>query len=316
MKTIEDILSVNGKQDNKHKKNANSDKKIPFSLLDDIDEGITSEKIEELIDDGYNIYRYFTQITLHGICNNFSNDRFGYYKNINLNKNGSLGIKWNAIDINKKKRIGQILKYFNFGYCRDSKGDTYTMSKRVDDGNYMTILNEFKNIINRVNKDIFFGNMYIQKINLYGHVNIYFTIYLNGILEKNINEFIEQILNLNIDEINKIIKIKEDEKLKSSIEFDNKMKEEREKRIEKEKEDNLIFENTILKDYKIIDFKDISVNSIFYYKKRDMYGNLFLEGYIKKNNYSKAIKEGEKGTRLFHQYKRVIYSKNNDFKAI
>jgi hypothetical protein len=88
-----------------------SDKKIPTEVLEEIEnKGVSLERLNELAND-VPIYLYKTQITLHGNWDELSGSgRTGGYKNLIRNDNGSLGIKYSAIDYPKFERLAIGLK--------------------------------------------------------------------------------------------------------------------------------------------------------------------------------------------------------------
>lgn len=87
------------------KKINQSSKRISDEVLDRIkNDGVTIEQIEQL---GVPIYRYKTQITLHGV---FDTDKIdGYaatgYKSMIVNKNLTLGVRYVAVDAAKKRTL-------------------------------------------------------------------------------------------------------------------------------------------------------------------------------------------------------------------
>ena len=145
-------------------------------------DGLTSEYIESF---PYPVYKYFTQITLHGIfpANDLDRITVGGYQNVIVNKNGPIGIKYNAIDYEKKKRIGKYLKPYGFSYYRDSSGDEYSkafIEKRDALADY-----------NRI--DV--SNYYATKTVMYNPFTgrFYVRIYLKAIFEREVWSFIKAI---------------------------------------------------------------------------------------------------------------------------
>lgn len=82
-----------------------SAKKVPTLIIDSIEGGkITSQQIKELAQT-LPIFVYKTCLTIHGNFPEIERQRIGYYKNIIQNNNGSLEIRYNAIDYNLKNEI-------------------------------------------------------------------------------------------------------------------------------------------------------------------------------------------------------------------
>ena len=99
------------------KKINRSTAKVDKSVLDAIEGGITSEVLNELT---VPIFKYKTQITIHGEFDDLSNNYIGGYKMVFQNQNKSIGVKWNAIDFDKKHLIYSVMKHIGFGVNQSS----------------------------------------------------------------------------------------------------------------------------------------------------------------------------------------------------
>lgn len=201
---IEELFSREYLCDKKHKLNT-SPKSIPTSILNEIErDGLTLERIEELTKKGFNIYKYSTQITLHGVCDELEKDgRLGGYKCLTINKNKSIGIKWIAVDMKKKIRIVQMLKECGWD-CEDNSTSYHPMRiKRVKDASEaMTVANEWKADIERIDHSLFYGtsSIYLAR-SVWGGVYVVCNLYVNGIKENNVDKLIEQASGLTIAEL-------------------------------------------------------------------------------------------------------------------
>lgn len=126
---IEELYSEESKRyDTRKVLNRAGHAKIDPSFFDMLSkEGLTSEYLESF---PYPVYRYMTQITLHGVFKptDINLLMVGGYQNVIVNQNKTIGIKYNAIDYEKKKRIGRYLKPYGYEYFRDSSGDDYSKS--------------------------------------------------------------------------------------------------------------------------------------------------------------------------------------------
>ena len=111
--TTERLFDKSYNYDKKHKINT-TDKKLPESVIKTINAGVTIEQIDLLLSKGYDVYKYATQITIHGKCDKLTNDTVGYYKCLTLNKNKSVGVKWIAVDASKKEKICSALSLFGW----------------------------------------------------------------------------------------------------------------------------------------------------------------------------------------------------------
>ena len=76
--------------------------------LAEIEQGVTIERLEAL---NVPVYQYSTQITIHGIFKDIPDDlRVCGYKSVILNGNGSLGVRYVAIDGAKKKTLERVAR--------------------------------------------------------------------------------------------------------------------------------------------------------------------------------------------------------------
>lgn len=165
-------------------------------------EGVTSENLAEL---KVPVFMYNTQITIHGIFNGLNNNGvIGVYKYLILNKNKSLGVKYNAIDYEKKKRIYSILHKLvpNSSVKHSSTEFYFFIQKRVFDITEarkiaLELIEQKKNI----DTNLFYGAMYV---NIYSYMGAYYVVsdlVIRAILEKNILPLISQFTGLNENEI-------------------------------------------------------------------------------------------------------------------
>lgn len=227
MKKIETILSKHGNIDKKNKVNR-SKKIISKSIIDTIEKGISIEQLDELSKE-VKIFKYQTQITIHGTFPELSSGYVGGYKSLILNKNKSLGIKWNAIDSKKRKRIAEDLQYVGFYFKNTSTETTYSISKLIDENNFTEVLAEMKKIANKINLDLIFGGINLYAVSAWGQKRLILELNINGIYEKNIEKFIEPFKKE--IEINRNLKNIEHEKIKKKYEqeeIDSKIKQQSE----------------------------------------------------------------------------------------
>lgn len=86
-----------------------SEKKIPAVVVEEIErEGVTLERLESL---GLPIYKYSTQITIHGVFPGLKGSgRVAGYKNLIVNQNQTLGVRYNGVDALKKEAIAQAVR--------------------------------------------------------------------------------------------------------------------------------------------------------------------------------------------------------------
>lgn len=165
-------------------------------------EGATIEILEAL---NVPVFKYNTQITIHGLFPELFNNRIGGYKNLFQNKNKSIGVKYNAVDYNKKIKIYKILEYFGFSYTRKSDSFYTNLMIKTTRENYKTDAQTLKDKYSNINKSLFYGNTYINLWNYWGQLYLSYTLNINAIYEKNINAFLESFLNMPYSEIEEYI---------------------------------------------------------------------------------------------------------------
>lgn len=108
------------------KKINRSTKSIDSNFVDNIELGlITSLDLKE-VGKTFPIFIYKTCITVHGTFPNIARKYIGGYKNIHQNANGSLEIKYNAIDYNQKKTLAELLP--SWGWNRNSYIDNFILT--------------------------------------------------------------------------------------------------------------------------------------------------------------------------------------------
>ena len=206
-KDIVTILENQGQIDKKHKLNTCPNQIIKDEILNELeDKGATLERLDEL-NKKIDIFRYRGQITIHGIFSELLNNRIGSYKNIFQNKNKSIGVKWDAIDHEKKCFIYSQLEYFGFFTIHNSKDFAAVKSYRCfDKDEYNKRLSELKVIEQRINKSLFFGYCGIYTYKDWGAVYLQLVVSINAIYQKNVNELLSQIAGVPFEQIEQQIK--------------------------------------------------------------------------------------------------------------
>ena len=251
-KILEEIF-VSKYTDTKHKTNT-SPKPLNETLIIELENGITSEKLfdlKKIVD----IYTYKSQITIHGIFKDWNVNRFGGYQNVVLNKNNSIGVRYTAIDTEKKEQLKQLLRFINseFRVQTDSKGSIVFKTIRTENKEKaFEIYKEMAEEKNNIMKCDFFGTVNVQVYNYLGMFYIDLIINLDAILQNDIAKFFNTLTKSKIytNVLNEYNVYLENEKIKNSqkaIEFEKK-------RLEMKQQSNQLKEK-IIADYKTNGFK-------------------------------------------------------------
>jgi len=216
---IEKLFENKYNYDKKHKLNT-SPKELPLKIIENINKGITLEQLNELSVKGFDIYKYSTQITIHGICNELTDNNVCRYNSLILNKNKSLGVKWIAVDTEKKNEICTKLEYF--GWTTNHTSLKFHPSLIKCSGNIADAkkqCNDLKTIVNNIGENMFYGSYNIYMGEIFGRYYSVLDLFINGIKKENVTPLIEKIIGMDIDTINSKIESIEAERKRKSNEF-------------------------------------------------------------------------------------------------
>ena len=180
------------------------DKTIPQTALDKIEsEGVTLEFLQGL---NMPVYKYRTQITIHGLFPELQHNYLGGYKNLFQNKNLSIGVKWQVVDYLKKDRIYKAVTGYLENWTRRHNSTDFFIYKTsktfTDKETYKTLLEAAKADISHINKSLFFGNcgVYLSQT-LWGGYFLVSYINIGAILETNVIPCIENITKVSMADI-------------------------------------------------------------------------------------------------------------------
>jgi hypothetical protein len=187
MKNLEVIFEQKKTSDSKHILNT-SHKFVPESILTQIESGLTIEQLEEIAK-MYPIYKYRTQITIHGQFAELSNNWIHSYKHVFQNKNKSIGVKYGAIDECKRQKIAKRLKAIDFHYSRNSTDNSFYLDLKLTEENIFAI----KQLIEKTDESLFYGKRYAYKYDIWGEKRLRYEIHIGAIYEKNIETFLNKL---------------------------------------------------------------------------------------------------------------------------
>ena len=232
---VEKLFENKFNYDKKHKLNT-SPKELPLKIIENINKGITLEQLNEILAKGYDIYKYSTQITIHGICNELTDNNVCRYKSLILNKNKSLGVKWIALDAEKKSDICKKLSYFEWHTTHTSQKFYPSLIERFSNlQDAQKRCNEYKIIADRIDNDLFFGSYNIYIGEAFGMYFAIFDLFINGIKQENVTPLLEKILDMDNETItNKINSIEAERKRKSDEFHELYLKEQKEQKENRE----------------------------------------------------------------------------------
>lgn len=160
------------------KKLNRSAKVIPAHYIDQIEDGrVTSPMLNE-IGGIVPVFTYKTCITIHGNLPEISISRIGGYKNVIQNKNGSLEIRYSAIDHEQKKTIADMLHGTEWKSQENShNGISFLKSKIADNKeDALKLLEEMKKEVAEFNCEGMKAKVYASGMVIWGRYYIYMGI--------------------------------------------------------------------------------------------------------------------------------------------
>jgi hypothetical protein len=198
MKFEEILLKTTVTTDEKARRRTNVSGLVANITLESIENGVS---IETLMNLNVPVFRYGGQVTIHGVLPDVADVRVNGYKSIIKNGNGTIGVKYQAIDGVKKDLIKRSHRQSDdniMSVGSDSTGMFIQKRFFVKDEAI-----EFLNLI----PDLFIGTKYIG-----AYMGVYYVVIdFMSIEEKNLWKFIEWLTGLEtIDELVALEKIQKD----------------------------------------------------------------------------------------------------------
>lgn len=229
MKNLETFFELSN-YDSKNITNKGS-KVISQTDLNEIEtKGVTIEFLEAL---NVPVFKYKTQITIHGLFPELKNNYLGGYKNLFQNKNLSIGVKWQVVDYAKKELIYKTIKKFDNNWILQHNSTDYYIYKCSKSfytkEDYKIYLEAAKEEVKHIDKSLFFGNcgVYLSQ-HLYGGYFLVTYINLGAVKQENVNKCIENICKASLNEISLKVKADEERAEKERKEAEEKRRIERE----------------------------------------------------------------------------------------
>jgi len=203
--TAEVLFSANGQTDSKHILNT-CNKPVDDKILRDIeDNGVTIEQLNSLQKNGFDVFKYQTQITIHGVFSKLLVNYLNGYKNLFQNKNLSIGVKWNAIDSEKKERIYSLCNLV--GWHTEKNSSEYCIFRQCRVNSKSEAIEkslEYKELTKNIDPSLFYGGVSIYMQPYFGMYYVVCTVTINGIFENNVNKVTEQITGKTMQELTEL----------------------------------------------------------------------------------------------------------------
>lgn len=222
---IQDLFEKVSVYDSKHIKNL-SKKKVPQQLLEAVENGCSYETLLQLAK-GYPVCKYQTQITVHGIFNDLGTRRVGVYVNLCKNKNQSLGIRWSAIDYNKKDELFTKIRTVDRAWHIVKNSQQFYLEQMVcvkDQDEYNRTLAVFKQKAASIDTSLFTGSVSAYgMMDVWGRVYVVLNVVVNCFHLQNMQKITENITGKDAAFISSALEIEKEKRMKQAKEYEDKM---------------------------------------------------------------------------------------------
>lgn len=198
MKALEVLLKTTTQGFDTRKVLNRSTGTIPGDVIENLEDGIfTTEMIDQLAKE-LPVFRYQTCITIHGAWERVTTRRIGGYANVIQNKNGSVEVRYSAIDNEKCKKANEMFRAAGKGYRINTTSSDRTLefSKSVNKENYQSVLAMYKEVVDRISKVDFYGGVQIYTAAAWGVTYLVLEITPLAIPEKSVNDFVLAVLGV------------------------------------------------------------------------------------------------------------------------
>lgn len=206
MEKLETLLNISAGSYDTPKKLNRSLVNIPASIIDQIEAGEMTSEILTALTASFRlpVFRYKTCITIHGHFDIKAVPRIGGYKNVILNQNGSLEIRYSAIDVAKKHEIAKRVKAVSdWRFYYDSQGASFQLVRHIDKAeDHARILAEYKAIAARIETVKRYGKISAYTANAWGQLLFVFDFRMDAIPAGNIEAMAEAMTGKETAEIN------------------------------------------------------------------------------------------------------------------
>lgn len=232
---IQDLFEKVSVYDSKHIKNL-SKKKVPQQLLEAVENGCSYETLLQLAK-GYPVCKYQTQITVHGIFNDLGTRRVGVYVNLCKNKNQSLGIRWSAIDYNKKEELFTNIRTVDRAWHIVKNSQQFYLEQMVcvkDQDEYNRTLAAFKQKAACIDTSLFTGSVSAYgMMDVWGRVYVVLNVVVNCFPLLNMQKITENITCKDAAFISSALEIEKEKQIKREKEYKERVQEYERQRAEK-----------------------------------------------------------------------------------
>lgn len=218
MDNITELLKIDFKKAYDTPKRLNrSESDIPIEVIDKLESGVFTSEMVDTLAGSYPIYRYRTQITIHGNWNYTGSGRIGVYSNVFKNQNESLGVKYSAIDRGKIKDIVNCLRLIKsgFGFTERSNERHFYYRETFNKETFVEKKLRFEGIVSLLQDCKAYGSVCLFIYSVYGIFYIEININLMAIYENDKDEFCLIMFNSLLPQFSRIANLSDFQEYKS-----------------------------------------------------------------------------------------------------
>ena len=224
---IEKVFDADSEYASKHKLNT-CNKVVGQELLDKIEDGCSLETLEEVAN-GFDIFKYRTQITIHGLFPELSTRCIGRYVNIVQNKNKSVGIRYSAIDYDKKERLYELICDCT-EYRITENSTTFHISQWIEldtssEEAFKAPIKKAVDEINKIDRKLFYGSVHVYVLRGLFRTYAVKEINIKCFYERNFKTIVEQVCGMSYDKVLEIHNKKVEEDRQRQIEWEKQYEE-------------------------------------------------------------------------------------------
>ena len=224
---IEKVFDADSEYASKHKLNT-CNKVVSQELLDKIEDGCSLETLEEVAK-GFDIFKYRTQITIHGLFPELSTRCIGRYVNIVQNKNKSVGIRYSAIDYDKKERLYELICDCT-EYRITENSTTFHISQWIEldtssEEAFKAPIMKAVDEIKKIDRKLFYGSVQVYVLRGLFRTYAVKEINIKCFYERNFKTIVEQVCGMSYDKVIEIHNKKVEEKRQRQIEWEKQCEE-------------------------------------------------------------------------------------------
>ncbi len=215
------LFTLDGECDKKNKL-LRSNVKLTGEDVSKIDSGkLSIEDLNALVAKRAKIFKYRTQITIHANFPREVQNRVNGYSYLINNQNGSVGVKYGAIDENKRQYIDRFLQHEGFNYYKNSTEHDFNLTKRFSKKEeavgyieYLKGKYDYQAVTRLINGGFqILGGVYMWQY------YVILKLVVNSIPKENIGSLLALLKCKSVAEIEEIERIREEERQEKRKEY-------------------------------------------------------------------------------------------------